>query len=359
MIEGGIKSAVMRRIGAVGIERLAAPAPNPGDAVIRVDACGVCGSDVALFRGRKGTGDLPLVPGHEIVGTVVQTGDGAPHLRRGDRVALEEGIACHQCSPCLRGAHRLCERAYRFGGTSLDAGGELLGGFAEFVRLPAGAIAHPVPADLNPALATLFIPLSNGVSWIREAGELRPGESVLVLGAGQHGLACVAMARHSGAGTIILGGLPQDRERLELGATLGADLVIDTTSPNAPDAIREATDGAGPGVIVDATPSAGGPLALALAVAAVGARIVVAGLKRGAREEGFDTDLMCRKELTVRGVWGRSSWAVPVALKLLATEDSLAALAGPEFPLEETELAIRTLAGMEACSPPVHVTVIP
>src|ERR1019366_6017904 len=176
----------------------------------------------------------PFVPGHEIVGRITHTWGyhGNAAFEVGGRVAIEEALPCWSCAVCRSGRHRLCPRSTRYGGTPLATAPALWGGFSQYTYLAPGTSAHAVPSSLDADLATLFIPVSNGLSWVRSAGRLSPGESAAVIGVGQHGLACVAAARRGGAGP--LGGAGR------AGADgLGADLLVDA-APGATDILAGA-----------------------------------------------------------------------------------------------------------------------
>ncbi|HVV08133.1 zinc-dependent alcohol dehydrogenase [Amycolatopsis sp.] len=343
-----VRAAVLsapRRIEVTSV----APGPlPPGGAWIDVEACGLCGSDWSWYADRPIA--APLVPGHEIVGRVAEVwGErpaGAP--RPGDRVALEERVPCRSCALCRSGRHRLCQASTRYGATSLDTPPALWGGFAERVYLAPAANAHAVPSTLDAELAVLFIPVSNGLSWVSSAAGLRPGESVVVLGVGQHGLATVAAARRCGAGTVVAVGRAGDEARLRAAQALGADTAVESD--------RLATV-VGPGsvdVVVDTTPGPARTLTQAVGLAAPGGRVVLAGLKAG-EPSPVSTDVLVRREITVRGVAARESWAIGAALRWLHEEPGLfAAFGSLTFGLGEVEPALLAIGGETDGPRPVH-----
>lgn len=349
-----------RDIRAVDID---IPETGETDGLLRVEASGVCGSDLALYRGEKPEVGFPLIPGHEIVAEVLALGPVAAHrrgLKPGDRVVLEEALPCGLCERCLNGRHRTCGRAQRYGGTRLDDGGELLGGYASHVRLPPRAVAHRVPNGLSADLATLFIPLSNGFSWVGATGQLRAGDTVVVMGPGQHGLACVLAARHLGAGTVVVVGRERDQPRFDAAVRLGADVTMNVDDEDPVSAVMDLTAGRGADIVVDATPRATRPVVDAIQMAAVGGRVVLAGAKRGATVDGFPSDLLYKREITVAGVHARESWAIPVALEFMSADPTrVAPMTGPVYPLEDLEQAIQILMSEGAEPAPVHVSVAP
>jgi alcohol dehydrogenase len=353
-----VRAAVLSASRQLDIVSLPDDARTPSGGWITVEACGVCGSDWSWYADRQIS--APFVLGHEIVGIVAELwGTMPPGLAVGDRVALEEALPCRNCAACRSGRHRLCPSSTRYGGTSVGTAPGLWGGFAERVYLAPTANVHRVPASLDSHLAPLFVPVSNGLSWLSSAGALRPGESVAVLGVGQHGLACVAAARRSGAGVIIAAGRTGDAGRLIAAKALGADVTLDVDTEDLPTALRGSTEGQGVDVIVDTTPGATDVLDQAVASAAIGGRIVVAGLKSGA-SSAVTTDLLVRRELTVRGVAARESWAIDSALGWLA--DDPAAFAGfgsRVVGLAHAEQALLALGGELPGERPVHAVVIP
>ena len=348
--------------GVLRTDLIPLPSVAPDEAHLALEACGVCGSDLALFAGEKAGAPFPLVAGHEIIARVVAIGDEASRLRQlevGDRVALEESIPCHSCTRCLSGRHRLCSNAQRYGGTSIENGGALLGGYADHILLPQRAVAHRVPDTLDAALGTLFIPLSNGLSWLSSRANLQPGESVLVLGPGQHGLATVAAARELGAGQIIVAGLASDAIRLEAATELGADVTVIADEESLLERVREVTGGRGVDIVLEATPHATSPVIDAIQACAAGGRVLLAGVKRGRLVNDLPVDQLLFSEISLLGVNARESWAIPAALRLLdAHPERFAALTGPSLELTELGTALELLVGASGPAP-VHVSVHP
>ncbi|HVW41699.1 MAG TPA: zinc-binding dehydrogenase [Amycolatopsis sp.] len=344
----GVRAAVLSAPRRIDVTRLdPGPVPESG-AWVEVEACGLCGSDWSSYAQRPV--DAPFVPGHEIVGRVSRVWGERPGVAVGDRVALEERIPCHRCAACLSGRQRLCPHSTRYGGISLATPPALWGGYAEQVYLDPAANVHTVPSTVDAELAALFIPVSNGLSWISAAAGLRPGESVVVLGVGQHGLATVAAARRCGAGTVIATGRHGDGARLAAAKALGADAVIDVDT--------ESLDAAGQAdVVVDTTPGPAATLADAVELVAPGGRIVLAGLK-GGELSPVSTDLLVRREITVRGVAARESWAIDAALRWLDEEPgAFTPLGSLVVRLDQVEQALLALGGEAAGPRPVHAVI--
>jgi threonine dehydrogenase-like Zn-dependent dehydrogenase len=334
------------------------PLPAAG-AWLEVEACGVCGSDWSWYAERPIS--APFVPGHEMVGRITHTwGDhGNAAFEVGARVAIEEALPCWSCAVCRSGRHRLCPRSTRYGGTPLATVPALWGGFSQYTYLAPRTSVHAVPSSLEADLATLFIPVSNGLSWVRSAGRLGPGESVVVVGVGQHGLACVAAARRCGSGTLVAVGRSGDQARLDAAVKLGADLIVDADREDWVAAVLAATGGLGADLLVDTAPGATDILARAARCVTVGGRVIVAGLKHGA-SSAVPTDVLVRREIEVRGVAARESWAIDAALSWLAQDPALfGAFSSVTVGLGDVEQALLALGGEARGPRPVHAVVLP
>jgi len=354
-----VRAAVLRGARRLNIERIPLSALPAGGAWLDVEACGICGSDVHAVESGPRSG--PAVLGHEIVGRVAEIDASSPYfadIAVGDRVVLEEALPCRACSYCRSGAHRLCPRSGRYGSTPVENAPSLWGGLADRVFMSPLATAHRVPAGLASELATLFVPISNGISWLTSA-HLRPGEVVLVCGVGQHGLGTIAAARRAGAGLVIASGVRGDDDRLAVAAQLGADVLVRSDRESLADVISEHTAGRGADVIVDVTPDADQVVSTAIKVAAPRGRIVLAGLKRGALT-AIDCDRIARLELALLGVAARDSWAIDEALRLLEQDGQLfAPMVSGTFGLEAVADAIAAVRSGDGAAAMVHPVVVP
>jgi threonine dehydrogenase-like Zn-dependent dehydrogenase len=215
-----------------------------------------------------------------------------------------------------------------------------------------------VPAEI----AVMFNPLGAGVRWACHLGGVQLGDTVLVLGAGQRGIASVIASRAAGAGTIIVTGLAADRHKLSLAREFGADHTIVVDGPDAEDTVervREITSGAMADVVLELTPMATEPVTDALLAARHGGRVVLAGLK-GGREVPLRTDLVINRALTLVGAYGVDARAYAEAIKIIESgRFPLEKLHTHSFGLDETALAIETLAGEVPGEAAVHVSVHP
>lgn len=337
----------------------AAPVVSDDDALLEVLACGLCGSDVASYLGDKHH-DGPVILGHEAVGRISDIGPAAAErwgVKIGDRVVLEEAIPCMSCAECRSGHQRLCARSgIRYGYTSIDTAPSLWGGFAQYQYLHPDTQLHKVPDGVSDDVATLYIPLSNGLAWMSESGQLSPGERVAVFGPGQHGIASALAALHLGASKVVVVGTERDRDRLEVAREFGCRVVAATR----PDEIEQAVVaelGGHPDVVMDMTPRAAEPVEASIRLAAPRGRVLWGGMKRGASQPLIDTDLVAQKELTIRGVWARPSWAITAALGWLAADPRLARLCERTYDLADLEDAFRDAAGHGPSPAPLHTAI--
>jgi threonine dehydrogenase-like Zn-dependent dehydrogenase len=329
------------------------PIPEIGDdaALLRVEACGICGSDAEQYEGVIPV-RMPVVPGHEPLGIIERIGDRAAKrwgVDVGDRVAVEALIPCRHCRACLAGNYQICRG--RGGGlighgyVPLAKPPGIWGAYADYMYLDPCSVVHRVRADVPAAIAVMFNPLGAGFRWAVEIPETRPGESVLILGPGQRGLASVIAARAAGAGPIIVTGLSRDGAKLALARTLGAAHVIDVEREDARARVHELTGGRGVDVVVEVSANAPEPVAEALRYVAPGGRVVLAGVKGFKPVPDFVSDLIVVKEITIKGAFGVTYRAYEQAIRLIESGTvPLATLHTHDFALADADLAIRTLA---------------
>lgn len=340
------------------------PIPEIGHdaALLEVEACGICGSDVEQYTGALRV-PLPLIPGHEPVGRIVAIGDTAARrwgVELGDRVALETLIPCGACPRCLAGRYPLCVRRRAYSYLPLSAGHGLWGGYARHMVLDPASIVHKLDPTLPPALAVLFNPLGAGFRWAVEIPRLEPGGSLLVMGPGQRGLASVIAARQAGAGLVIVTGLAADARKLALAREFGADATIDVEHEDTKTRVRELTGGAGVDVVVEVTAYATTPVAEALDHVAPGGTVVLAGVKGFLPVPGFVSDKIVLKEIAVRGAIGVTWAAYERAIRLIESRRlPLEKLHTHDFELRDAEAAIRTLAREIPGEEAIHACLLP
>lgn len=312
---------------------------------LAVEATGISGADVQVWKGEASDVVYPLIPGHEVVGRVALKSPSIP-FPVGTRVIVEPRIHCGECAKCKLGlatcARRKPSNSYGFI-PSVEPPG-LWGGLAEYLYLDPAARLHALTDDVPAEVGTFVHPLAAGHTWAVELPSLQPGEDLLILGPGPRGLACLIAAKAAGAGWVGVSGLSHDRDRLELAKRLGADLVIDVQKEDLAGAIAGAL-GRRPDIVVDVTSDDPEALFTALDLVRSGGRVILASTK-GNRAFHFISDVLVAKQLTVRGAMGASTVGYQWATHQLETDPRIDDLVSHQFPLSEASRALQAAAGL-------------
>lgn len=348
-----------RQLEAMDIEL---PDIDENSALLRLEACGICGSDYEQFEGVLRT-PVPVIPGHEPLGVIERIGDKAARrwgVDVGDRVAVETMLSCRHCSACLGGTYHLCDerRIYSYIPLSEEPG--LWGGYAQYMYLHPNSVLHKVSPDIPASIAVIFNPLGAGFRWAVDMPDARPGDTVVIMGPGQRGLACVIALRHVGVTDIIVTGLAADAEKLALARLYGAREIIDVDSENVVHRVKELTNGRGADIVVDVSSYATQPVADALQLVKVGGQIILAGVKGFKPVDNFVSDLIVMKEATIKGAIGVTSTSYRQAIDVIESgQVDFSPMHTHDFDLEDAELAIRTLAREIAGDESIHSCLIP
>ncbi len=358
------KTLAIVQTGPRALEPRDLPIPeiDADTALLRIEACGICGSDYEQYEGVLRT-PMPVIPGHEPLGVIAKIGDRAAArwgVDVGDRVAVETMLSCRFCGPCLAGQYHLCEsrRIYSYIPLAEEPG--LWGSYAEYMFLDANTLVHKMDPTLAPEMAVLFNPLGAGFRWAVEVPNTGPGDTVVILGPGQRGLASVLATRQAGADTIIVTGLEADARKLEVARQFGADHTIDVENENAKQRIRELTDGRGADVVVDVSSYATKPVADSLDYVRPGGTVVLAGVKGFKPVPDFISDKIVMKEISIRGVIGVTSSGYERAIRLIESRTQpLELMHTHDFGLRDAELAIRTLAREIEGQESIHSCLLP
>jgi threonine dehydrogenase-like Zn-dependent dehydrogenase len=340
------------------------PIPDIGDdtALLRVEACGICGSDYEQFEGVLRT-PMPVIPGHEPLGVIEKIGDAAARrwgVDVGDRVAVETMLSCRFCQACLAGSYNLCHTRRIYSYIPLSEPPGLWGAYAEYLYLDAHAILHKMDPGLPPEIAVMFNPLGAGFRWAVEIPRTKPGDTVLILGPGQRGLASVLACREAGAKQIIVTGLEADARKLALARELGAHVSIDVENEDAKQRIEAVTDGRGADVVVEVSSYSTKPVADALDFVRPGGTVVLAGVKGYQPIPDFVSDKIVVKEIAIRGAIGVTSSGYRSAIELIQSKRyPIEKMHTHEFALRDAELAIRTLARQVPGEASIHSCLLP
>jgi 2-desacetyl-2-hydroxyethyl bacteriochlorophyllide A dehydrogenase len=250
--------------GPRALELREIPDPEPGadEALVRVRAVGICGSDAECYSGKHPLPNYPRLPGHEFSGEIASVGPTWSGPPVGTRVAADPALSCGACYACRAGRHNCC--------VSVSiAGVHRPGAMAEYALCRASQL-YPIPDDMSFETAAAVETLSIGAQAVRR-GDTKPGDRVVILGAGPVGLCSLMMARKSGASVLVAERLVWRRE---LAAQFGAEMVVDPEAHSVAEAVRDFTDGYGAHVVIDATGEIDGSEA-ALALAGAAGRVVI------------------------------------------------------------------------------------
>jgi L-iditol 2-dehydrogenase len=306
-----MRAAVIRAWNDIGVEEVATPELGPGEVLLRVGACGICGTDLKMvsggFAGRWPPA-LPFVPGHEWAGTVVALGPGAEGLEPGDRVAAENHAGCGACPNCRAGRYNLCERAgqpgYRLYGHTAQ------GALAEYAVRPT-RVLHKLPPEVSDEAGALVNQGAMAVHAVRRTG-LDPGSRVAVLGPGLLGIMTALVARASGATEVAVVGRGP---RLDIVRGYGLT-AVDREATDPVEAVRALTAGRGADRVYDCT---GDPGAMAQAVGMVrrGGRVALLGLC-GGRTAELSPDALVLDEVDLMGIRSSPN-AYPAMIALMAS----------------------------------------
>ena len=360
------RAMVVTAPGQMEMRTFELPEVGEEDGLLKLELIGVCGSDPGIFRGKPGRAPrpYPIVLGHEIVGRVEKMGLSAQKrhgVKEGDRVVIEYAFGCGQCSSCLAGRYTLCKKFYTYGSTiSCQDPPHLFGAYADYLYIHPRAMVHKIGEDISPEVGVLICAvLGNGVRWVRQVGHVSIGQAVAIVGPGQQGLSGVIVAKASGAEPIMVIGRKKDKARLDMARRFGADLVLDAEQEDFMKVIADATGGDMADLVMDATghPS-GAPTALA--VAGLGATVVLPGLYGADKEVPLLLDQIVVKELQVRGVYSHDFKAVNAAIKLARRGNyPLEDLISHRFPLARAEEAVRLVGGEVEGETPMKVVLDP
>lgn len=256
-----------RKLEPVDVPR---PVPGAGEILVRVKACGICGSDIHGYDGSTGRRIPPLIMGHEAAGEVAETGSGVTGFSVGDRVTFDSTISCGNCWYCLRDQINLCQNRQVLG-VSCDEY-RRHGAFAEYVLVPQ-RIAYHLPDPLSYEHAALLEAVAVAVHAVNRT-PIRMGDTAVVVGSGMIGLLVLQVLRHAGCSRIIA--IDLDEDRLRLARTLGAQITFNARMENLSQAVADLTGGRGADVALEAV-GATAPIQTAIQVLRRGGALTLVG----------------------------------------------------------------------------------
>ncbi|MGC9520815.1 MAG: zinc-dependent alcohol dehydrogenase family protein [Anaerolineae bacterium] len=315
-----MRALVIRQPGQSEVQAIPRPEPGPGEVLVKVAACGICGTDVHIFRGEY-MGDYPITPGHEFSGEVVEVGGGVRRIAVGDRVAVEPNIACGNCYNCLNNRQNFCLNWQAIGVTRP-------GGMAEYVVAPEEAVFDI--STLSYEEAAFVEPLSCVVHGIERA-QIRLGDRIAILGAGPIGLLLLQVALRRGTVDVTM--LERQQARGELAKALGAGRWVRDLD-ELPEGVYD--------VVIDAT-GAVPVMARTLSLARKGGTILLFGVPPRGAELELDAFTIFEKGLTLRSSYTSRRNSYQAIALLQSGHVQVADLVSHRLPLERFEEGVELI----------------
>ncbi|MEI6424337.1 MAG: alcohol dehydrogenase catalytic domain-containing protein, partial [Lentisphaerota bacterium] len=240
-----MKAAVIKKPGLIVVEEVATPKPAEGEVLLKVEACALCGTDQRVLKGEKHV-DVPIV-GHEITGTVIETGKGVKGIEKGERYAVQTVIGCGKCPLCRVHQENLCENGFKAIGYQWN------GGFAEYMVMPKAGVDQgcliPISGRMSAEAGTIIEPLSCCVNGMR-CIPFENGGHVVVFGGGIIGVLNALAAKARGAREITIMDVSQERLDLHRRLKLPFDNLVNTAKINPVDWVKQNTGGRGVDAVV-------------------------------------------------------------------------------------------------------------
>ncbi len=315
-----MRAIVLDRPGEFRVAEVPDPTPAAGQIVVRVEACGVCGTDIHIMDGEFPPTPYPITPGHEFAGTVAAIApDVTLDLAPGDRVAVDPSLYCGYCRRCRSGRDNLCENWAAIGDT-VD------GAFAEYVAVPA-VNAHKLPGQLDGQQGAMVEPLACAVHGLRRLGPVF-GDPVLLVGAGTMGLLLLQLLLHAGAGPVTV--VDRVGERLEVARKLGAARTATDLPSLEAERFEVAVDATGAAPAIDA----------AAALLDRGGRLLVFGVSAADALIKVSPFRVYNDEITITGSMAILRSFAPAAELLASGTVDVRPLLSPPLPLEDFGAAL-------------------
>ncbi|HEU5486231.1 MAG TPA: zinc-binding dehydrogenase [Microlunatus sp.] len=326
-----MKALMLLADGRVEVRDHPRPTPGQDEVLVRVAAAGVCGSDLHMWRGTQSWPTAPpVVLGHEVSGVIADVGADVVEWQQGERVVCETAARiCGRCRLCRTGLYNLCPEREGYGAT-ID------GAFAEYMVAPT-RVLHRIPPETPFPTAALTEPMSVAFNALVERTQIKPGDTVVVQGAGAIGMFALQISRLHGAGQVLVLGTPVDRHRLGVAMQIGADHALDITDAPVADLVDDLTAGLGADLVVDATGTSAA-LRDSLDLVRPGGQIVKIGW--GPEPLRFSLDPLVQKAVTLHGSFSHTwqTWERVLQLQARGQLDA-AAVIGGTYPLPEWQTA--------------------
>lgn len=296
--------------GSVELREIPVPQIGEDDVLLKVQAVGICGSDLHQYHGKHSWRvNYPVVLGHEFSGVIEAVGSRVSGFAEGDRVVSETAAVLPRDSALIR------QGLYNLEPGRLGFGYGVDGAMASYVKVPSRCLHH-IPSTLATEVAALTEPCCVAYNAVCVNSRVKPGSAVAVIGPGPIGLLCAAMAKFSGAGHLLVIGTPVDARRLAVAAQMGADTVLGANGEDVASWVKSFGDGYGIDLVIDAA-GVSASLQLALEIVRPAGQITKVGW--GPQPLGFSLDPLVQKAVTLQGSFSHN-WPVwEQVIALLAT----------------------------------------
>lgn len=310
-LKGIMKAAVFKDVEQIVLEERPIPECPEDGLLIKVHACGICGSDVRNYHNGLKDGVKNQIMGHEIAGEIVEAGKGQNYFRKGERVALAPDVSCGHCWYCKRGMVNLCEH-HRMLGTHYP------GGYAQYIALPAEVLQHGfierIPDGMSYEHAA-FAETCAAVIACQKRNRVSLGDTVVIIGDGPVGCLHCETARARGAKKVIMIG----RDKLELARSFMPDVLLDGTEPveKLVEAVRNETDGIGADIAICAVPAAIVQQEALEMVRKQGTVVIYGGVPKDREDTVLNSNRIHYGEITVTGAFSYPAVGLSDALSAL------------------------------------------
>jgi len=306
-----MKAIVMHKPRDLRFEDVDIPEPLPDEVLIKVKAVGICGSDIPRIN-IYGAHKLPIIPGHEFAGEIVEANGDMGQLKAGDRVTIAPLIPCYQCQYCKMGEYSLCED-YSYYGSRCN------GAFAQFVAVKKCNLLR-VSENITDAFAATTDPLANALHGLKQGG-MKTGKKVCVYGVGPIGLYTIQAARLMGAAEVVAVDISKDK--LDIAIKCGVDKVFDGRDSEVASQIYDYFKG-GADLVLDITGSPIAQLNAILSTAKLGCMVLLGISHKELKLSKLAVDRIMRGQISIKGSWNSFSdpfpgWEWTYALKLMET----------------------------------------
>jgi L-iditol 2-dehydrogenase len=309
MYPSNMKALLLSQYNQLDIADLPAPVPDAEEILVRVAACGICGSDVHGYDGTSGRRIPPIVMGHEAAGVVAAVGAGVTRFKAGDRVTFDSTVYCGECEFCRQGEINLCNNRQVIGVSCGDY--RRAGAFAEFVVVPQ-RIAYHLPDALEFGQAAMLEAVSVALHAVR-ISEMKGGETALVIGAGMIGLLTLQAAKAGGAATVLVADI--DQTRLQRAKSIGADDTLQLSGDELVKEVLRRTQGRGVDLVLEAV---GREETIAASIASVRKGGTVTLIGNISPEVKIPLQVVVSRQIRLQGSCA-SSGEYPQAMELLAS----------------------------------------